>query len=196
MEVLKISDSKLKIMLTRQDMQRYRLNSDNIDYNDSRTKHSFWQILDAVKESHGFDTSGDKVLIQYYPSKDGGCELFVTKLGILPAASERTIAKSNRITMLEERRTVYRFEDFETMLIGARLIKNSSGIKYSDAFLGESGEYYLEIFERGAAYAAGLCEFSRLLEFSVAVPPSKYPYITEHCEKLTDGTAVELLSEL
>jgi negative regulator of genetic competence, sporulation and motility len=195
-EVLKISDSKLKIMLTGQDMQRYRLNSDNIDYNDPKTKHSFWQILDSVKETHGFDTSGDKVLIQFYPSKDGGCELFITKLGILPAASERTIAKSNRITMLEERRCVYRFDDFETMLSGVKLIKSSDGIKYSDAFLGEGGEYYLEIFERGAVSAAELCELSRLLEFARSVPLSRYPYITEHCEKLTDGDAVDLLSKL
>ena len=89
MEILKISDSKLKIMLTADDMKKYRLSRDSVDYNDAKTRRSFSEILSYVKSTHGFNTERDKVLIQFYPSKDGGSELFVTKLGLLPPSSER-----------------------------------------------------------------------------------------------------------
>ena len=92
MEVLKITDSKLKIMLSVEDMKKYRLTKDSVDYNDAKTRKSFFDILNQVKLSHGFNVERDKVLIQFYPSKDGSSELFVTKLGILPPSSEKAIS--------------------------------------------------------------------------------------------------------
>ena len=196
MEVLKISDSKLKIMLTRADMQKFNLKADNIDYNDTSVKRSFWEILDKVKQTHSFDTEGDKVLIQFYPSKDGGCELFVTKLGLLPTASERAISKSDRVTMLATRRLIYKFSDLRSLLLGIRQIAAKKNAKYSEVFVDESGEYYLEIMERGAGKCVYLSEFEHLLEFSERVDRAFYPYITEHCKKLTSGNAIELFTAL
>ena len=155
-----------------------------------------WKILEHVKKNYGFDHEGEKLLIQFYPSKDGGCELFVTKLGILPTASERTIAKSDRITMLTTKRSLYRFESLEELILAVKLIKDTESAKYSEVFLGEFGEYYLEIMERGASRGCGISEFDRLSEFSEKVDKSRYPYITEHCKKLTDGDAIKVFASL
>ena len=109
MELLLISDSKLKVMLSEEDMRRYDLNAETVNYENTETRRAFWKILDEAKERTGFDAASDKVLIQLYPSRDGGCELFVTKLGLIPPVAEKTIAKSNRVTMLAARRGVYLF---------------------------------------------------------------------------------------
>ena len=197
MEVLKISDSKLKIMLTRADMQKYGLSADKVDYNNAATRRSFFEILDSIKTSHGFDTEGDKILIQFYPSKDGGCELFVTKLGLLPTSSERIISKSDRIAMLTTRRDLYIFSNIDDLVKAIKILGFNEAVKYSDVFYdGESepGRYILEVMERGSGRGIFISELDLLLEFSERADNYIYPYITEHCKKLTDGNAFEIFS--
>lgn len=57
MELILISDSKLKIMLTRDDMQQYALDCDTIDYDNTETRRAFWNILDEAKHRTGFDAA-------------------------------------------------------------------------------------------------------------------------------------------
>lgn len=83
MEWIRISTNKLKIMLSAEDAEHYALNCENADYADLMTREAFKEILTDVRQETGFDATEDKVYIQMYPSKEGGCELFVTKLGLL-----------------------------------------------------------------------------------------------------------------
>ena len=81
MELIVISESKLKIMLEKEDMKRYGLFGSELNYDDPPTRKKLLSILDKAKEECGFDTGSEKLLVQLYPSKDGGSEMFVTKLG-------------------------------------------------------------------------------------------------------------------
>ena len=196
MDILKISESKLKIMLTKSDVKKYKLDTDNVDYNDTKTRNKVWEILDYVKKYHGFDHEGEKLLIQFYPSRDGGAELFVTKLENLSHKNERSISRSTNVTMLDSKRTIYSFGSFDDLIRASRIIKNSKSIKGSELFFDGENGYYLEIYERGASRHGSICDFAILLEFSSAVPKELFPYITEHCSKLTRGNAVEQLAKL
>ena len=80
MELILINTSKLKIMLTPDDMKRYSLDIDKMNYDNTETRRVFWNILDTAKHETGFDAASDRVCIQVYPSKGGGCEMYVTKL--------------------------------------------------------------------------------------------------------------------
>ncbi len=80
MELIKISESKLKVTLSADDMAHYDLSCETIDYENTETRRAFWDILDIAKHRTGFDAARDKVYIQVYPCRTGGCELYVTKL--------------------------------------------------------------------------------------------------------------------
>ena len=82
MEWIRISPHKLKIMLSAEDARRYALNCEKADYADIMTRDAFREILTDVQKETGFETEKDKVYIQMYPSKEGGCELFVTRMGL------------------------------------------------------------------------------------------------------------------
>jgi negative regulator of genetic competence, sporulation and motility len=82
MELIVINQSKLKIMLTVPDMQRYELAPGHLDCADAKTRRSFRRIFDDVRMQTGFDTAGERLLVQLYTSRSGGCEIFVTKLGM------------------------------------------------------------------------------------------------------------------
>lgn len=80
MELIKISDSKLKIALTPTDMEKYSLDIQTMDYDKTETRSAFWQLLDEAKHKTGFDAASEKIFVQIYSSAGGGCEMYVTKL--------------------------------------------------------------------------------------------------------------------
>lgn len=82
MELIVISESKLKIMLSGADMVKYELTGEALDCADLRTREAFRHIFDDARDTVGFNTRGERLLVQLYTAKDGGgCEIFVTKLG-------------------------------------------------------------------------------------------------------------------
>lgn len=95
MELIVISESKLKIMLSAPDMAYYELESTRVDCADAHTRAAFRHIFADARSAIGFDTAGERLLVQLYASREGGCEIFVTKLGaeegtLLPPAEEET----------------------------------------------------------------------------------------------------------
>jgi hypothetical protein len=78
MELIVISETKLKVMLDACDLEKYPL---CISGEGVVSMKAFREILAAAREKTGFDACSERVFVQAYPSRSGGCELFVTKLG-------------------------------------------------------------------------------------------------------------------
>lgn len=182
MDFLVVSESKLKIMLTREDMKKYGIDSVDVDYDDPKTRRRFWKILDDAKEKCGFDVAGDKVLIQFYPAKEGS-EIFVTKLGVLPVGAERAISKSSKVAMLSTRRCIYKFESLDAMICAAKIIGDGSSDRRPRAFIGDNGAYYIVADERGGASERG-CDFSYITEYGKEIPSNVGAYIAEHAKEV------------
>ena len=84
MELILISNTKLKIMLNEDDMKQYKIGSE-ADCAESGTRKAIRSILERAKEQVGFNTDGEEIFVQLYTSKKGGCELFVTKCQVREA---------------------------------------------------------------------------------------------------------------
>ena len=180
MEFLKVSDAKLKIMITKAEMTEYGVDGESIDYDTPKIRRAFWRILDKAREECGFEVLGDKVLIQFYPSKDGG-EIFITKLGLASERIAKTVAKSERVTMLLTRRAMYRFPSYFAFCEAERLGAFCEGAGRRDLYLDERGQCYLITEERGGKKDG---EISPLLEFAVEIPDTLIPYVREHLDKV------------
>lgn len=182
MEFLVVSDSKLKIMLTKEEMKKYEIDAEDIDYDNPKTRRAFWRILDVAREKCGFEASGDKVLMQFYPSKDGS-EIFVTKLGLISGGAERTISKSTKVAMLSTRRAVYKFSSFEDMVSAAQLIDTDECERMPRAFFDERGDFYIIADERkGCSERAS--ELSVVSEYGVELPSVLGHYVAEHANEI------------
>ena len=84
MELILIDPTKLKIMLTAPDLIHYELMPGELEHMscaDQRTRTVFKHIFDDAEAQIGFHTEGERLLVQLFTSKCGGCEIFVTKLG-------------------------------------------------------------------------------------------------------------------
>ncbi len=182
MEFLTVSTSKLKIMLTRTDMEKYDIDREDVDYDNPKIRRSFWRIIDKAREACGFEVAGDKLLVQFYPCKDG-CEIFVTKLGLISSGIERTISKSSKVAMLAIRKSVYKFEEREHVKSALALLRHDGYENNPEIYADEKGSYYVIIEERKSLSDNKDC-MSVLTEYGTAVPDNLAKYIEEHSEKI------------
>ena len=195
MEFLLIGESKIKIVLSSDEAKNQGLDTTSADVSGPVARRIFWRILDMAKAEVGFDPKGDKVLIQLYPLASGGCELFVTKLGILSESSARLVSKSDRIAMLSKSRSLYSFDDLDEIVGAARAVKSITGelSPKSDVYV-DGDKYYLSIEEYGKGGEP--LEFPCILEFGMGLTAELSSYIYEHADRLTDGDGIERFSSL
>ena len=97
MELIVISHTKIKIMLTKPDMAYYELSGSDLNSADEHTRRAVRHILSDADRRVGFDTEGERLFVQFFASKDGGCEIFVTKLGKNIDVSQVTDACEERL---------------------------------------------------------------------------------------------------
>lgn len=193
-ELLVISDSKLKVMMDKEDMKKYGLLGSELDYDDPPTRKKLLRILDDVKEQSGFDTAADKLLIQLYPSRDGGSEMFVTKLGLLPVSAEQSLKRSRGVGVFCRGSEIFFTPDFSHLLCMARLCEGLRYIERSHLYFEEGHGYYLVLDERGSGGTPS--PLWPLFEYADAVSPIRRAYIEEHTDCLMEENAIATLSAL
>jgi negative regulator of genetic competence, sporulation and motility len=147
MEWIRINTNKLKIMLTAEDAKRYALRVECAGYSDASTRRAFRNILTDIKKASGFDATEDRVYIQLYPSKEGGCELFITKTGLGGGEVKEAIHKIPYGDVGEEtasvRHATFSFEKTEHLLKVCRCLLERRFAGRSAAFAGDEGRLWL-----------------------------------------------------
>lgn len=209
MELILINSSKLKIMLTGDEMKKYELDIDTIDYDTTATRKAFWSILDDAKSETGFDSASDKVFIQLYPSKRGGCEMYVTKLGEndVPLRTGRTSKSTPRENLQiipaksregdRERFCAYVFETLEAMLCVCRRLLTLEWCGESRAYRDLGGRFFLLLTETYRGMYAPLDELSFISEYGTAENAEQVRlYISEHASCICETDAVATLGIL
>ena len=174
MEFLIISSNKLKIMLDKAEMIKFGLDKEELDYSHPDVRSSFWNILDIAANECGFKCKGEKILIQFYPSKSGA-EIFITKLGILSKTAERSLASSDRLGMLCSELKIYKFDELSSIAKAVHINKNTLPEKIR-AYRGYEGGFYLIFEDRAPDSHASMSEFAN------RIPDELEAYIEERSE--------------
>lgn len=183
MEFLQIGEAKLKIVMTEVELKENGLTG--LPESGPECRRAIWRILDKAKSEVGFDPAGDKILVQFYPTKGAGCELFVTKLGILAPTSAKLVSKSDRITMLSRRRSLYGFATASHLVSYARELCQIEQRPACDLYEASDGSYILVVVEYG--HGADPVEYAAISEFAVPLSEELFPYVTEHLTKVAQG---------
>ena len=137
MEYILINEEKLKVTLDKKDLSAWEMCIDDFDYTNPDAKSIFEGILHYAKKEFGFDTSGHRVLLQLFPSKDGGCELFITKLGELSTGTEGGDNEMN------EKKRAYSFECLSHLLSVCKILNSKEIVLESSAWHTSDGRWYL-----------------------------------------------------
>jgi hypothetical protein len=178
-----INGEKLKVMLSSADMEYYAISCDMLDSDNAQSRCAFRKILEDARGQCGFDAAGAKVFVQVFPSKEGGCEMFVTKLG--DASKINFQSQTNQTG--KKFFYVYSFDCLNKMLEACAMIQR---LQYSD-------ESFAYTDTRRKRYFLTLeTDIPNLSEFGGRRCRSNARfYISEHCSLICEG-AVERLSAL
>lgn len=156
MELIRISESKLKVMLSPEDMRQYALNCDTIECPDSPSRRAFWSILEEAKRRTGFDPAGEKVYVQLYPERGGGCEMFVTKLsGTPPKTDSRTSDIHSAVVdaaSVPETERVYLFSSLGDLLSACSRMRRDPAVTVSRAYVEDSRRRFYLTTDRELTY--------------------------------------------
>ncbi len=204
-----ISDNKLKVMLCQEDLKQFELKADQLDYSNTDTKRMFWDVLSKAKHQTGFDTDGQRVLVQLYPSKEGGCEMFVTKIGLLSTADTQKYANQDKnnnhlfLTSGPQKKNnnstlnLFSFDKTEDLLNVCRRLEALGYIGESSAYSAPNGQKYLLLSDVDFDDYTPPDEFSFILEYAKLEKKENFNYyLAEHGKAICDFDAVSVLSRL
>lgn len=195
MELLLITATRLKIVMSNEDMEKYEITCDSLDYRDSETKRAIRSILDEVKQKIGFDTQGKHVFVQVFPSKDGGCEMYVTKTSTVPDNALPVPIHNNE----KQTATIFRFNNTSDMVAVCCHLKAQRLIYPSQAFCDLEGDAcYLvlysaekDVFGRDPMCLSVANEYGSLIKGDYCSA-----YLKEHCQCICDADAIATLAAL
>ena len=147
MEWIRIGENKIKVMLSPEDAAHYALSPACQQDAAILAGSAFRAILSDVRDAADFDASEDKVYVQLYPSKTGGYELFITKMGVeLTEKSEATPTHKKCGT----RTVALSFTGLSPLIAVCRRLLERGFTGESAAYLDDANRYWLLLKEKGA----------------------------------------------
>lgn len=196
MNIILISEERLKVVLTDRDLDSYGIRLEDIDYDNTKTRRVFWTILDKAKTETGFDAAISRIFIQIYPDTHGGCEMYVSRIG----ERENERKSSDRIRFTVGKRTesavteyLYRFEATDQLIAACRALLATDYTGESQAFV-QNAEYGRECY---LLIKAEEKQSLRLSEYG-SLCKGKYDKsrVREYCSVICDTGAVQTLGRL
>ncbi len=193
MELIRISQTKLKIMLSAEDVQRFEFTTD--EGKSVPDGAALRNILKEARSRCGFDAVGDRVFVQYYPDALGGCEMFVTKLSDENTEKKReetSDRKSSKGARKGESRydsgyIIYSFGSMGHLLLTCKALSAAGYNEESFAYRIEDKCRYYLVLVRETYHAAE--------NNGVRCDSSFYYVLEEHGEMFCDG-AVDKIGNL
>ena len=191
MEIIPIGNKKIKISLTKNDLEKYMLDLSDMDYKSTGTRKAFWSILDDVNKESGFDAAKNRIFVQVFTSPAGGCEMFVTS--VAEECDDPITCVCDPLSGTYP--ATYRFEGIEGLLGACRAL---IGIGYSAEsrafYIGDN--YYLSITAPRKDGSAFLDYGDILTDFGENIGKDEGALIAEHGVCFCRNDAVTKLSKV
>ena len=192
MDFIRISDAKIKVTLTQKDLDRYV--SEGEHDRPSGSHGTLRAILREIRRETGFDVTGERVLMQMFPGSDGGCELFVTRLGKLPDDRPRGQA-ALPASPAPLRSAVFVFDCLSPLLSVCRQLSHIGYPHLSAVYYGDDRLWYLVLQEQIPRDRPSPLSFAE--EFGTRRRAgATLAYIKEHGTCVSGSDAVSVLAPL
>lgn len=208
MELIVINENKLKITLSATDMHKYGLDENEFHLSITNTRRVLSKILHNSPIKTGFEseTPNERLLLQLYPEKGGGCELYVTRLIIDSENCEKEeigmAEQENRLLPIAksqfEQKTgtlCYKFENFSNLISACRASVIINSPLQSSLFFGDDEKYYLFVENRSLNEDSQ--SINLFLEFGELENSERARLaLYEHGKEICKSSAINMLSQL
>ena len=215
MDLIKISDTKLKIMLTASDMDKYEISNDAVCLTDVRIHGALRKMLEDARMKSGFMIDDTRLYVQLYPSIKGGCELFICKLddedacysqesGNLPSLERPALPKPytqtravRKIDKYGRDVCAYSFTSLQDLIGLCRRLCSIGFCYVSNAYTDGKHKYYLFLCDFPAPSLYSLDEYCFLGEYGTRENAKLLQsYVSEYGRLICSEHAVQTLAQL
>ncbi|NLT57891.1 MAG: adaptor protein MecA [Clostridiales bacterium] len=190
MKIELLCENTVKLLLEAEDMDRYGLTFEEIDYNQPSTQRAFRDMMSKVRRDVGFSSDGCRLLVEARACPDGGCILTVTKqpLSRRGRDSRREFTRVSRIEEEgeEEEARIFRFEAVDHLLDASLLLRDIPGMRSARLYHMEEAYYLLAELDQQQDYQLAL---TVLREFGCECPAGLLAPLEERGSQL-EGYAV------
>lgn len=208
MELIMINDKKMKIMLTEKELYRYNLECGSFSMESEDQRHAFRKVLSDACKMGGFDNRSSRLMVQMYPSKKGGCEIFVTKMESTDQECKKALPPSPIVVGIdcgemscEGKDSLctecYCFNNFSHLITVCKqlLICKYSGS--SNAYVSPNGTYYLVLSDISITSTNKSYDMLSFIgEYAKRSDIRALGYIEDHCKSICKRDAVSTLGRL
>ena len=81
MEIIRVTNEKLKLILDSADMKKYGITERALSSDNGTRRRALFSLLEDLQKRTGLDAKGRRTLLEAFPDPAGGCEIFLTVLG-------------------------------------------------------------------------------------------------------------------
>ncbi len=79
MKIKALAENKIRVDLTKSDLEGFNITYDELDYSDVKTKRVIWTLLDEAKKTLGQELNiSGRLTAEVCEKKNGGCVIFFT----------------------------------------------------------------------------------------------------------------------
>ena len=188
MEFSLVSQDKLKVSLSREDLENLNIGGTCLDYSDERTREILLGLLDQGRAEAGFNPRRSKLYIEAYPSDGGGCVVYYTRL-----AAGEVFSPGKFIPGPVP--AVYLFKSLDALTLACtRLLPRCGHRIYKSSVYQLDGSYRLIVWPLD--YNDNLSGFF-LSEFASKIGEGSLlvSFAEEHGTLIREGDAIEALAE-
>ena len=145
MEIIRVGDEKMKLILAAGDMKRYGITEVALSAGTAARRRALSRLLEEVGRKTGIDTLHARTLLEAFPDGAGGYEIFVT---VTPLADTEGV--------------IYRFPAFPPLREAA---KRMQGAERAALYTMGGGEYFLSLSLPALRKDGALSRYSFLEEY-------------------------------
>ena len=208
MELLRVNECKLKVALTKEDLADFDLRAEELDYGNTDTKRMLWEILSRAKHAVGFDTDGARVLVQLFPCRSGGCEMYITRLGTPDDGTGNPREGAVTATSLHYKPShhpptgtgrpgAFGFDRMDRLITVCHRLRGIGYAGESEAYIGDDGRYYLFLEGLDPTGYLSLDEYTFIVEYGSAESVEALRgFLSEHGRAVCARGAVDRLGIL
>lgn len=212
MKIEKISDTQIKFILSRDDLESRNIKLEELSSPSDKTQNLFHDIMEQAMEECNFSAENSPLMVEAVPVASDGIMIIVTKL----PESENA---DNKLTLLSQSKDVHRFKRKSLSLVESERGEEDSISVYAfqtlddvidvssriyDSFHGSNSlykyqnEYFLVLQMDSATNQASIDDIELILDEygrkHVSTVLSKY-YLVEHGEVILKTSAVKALAK-
>lgn len=152
MKIEKLTEDKLKITLSIDDLEERNINLHSFMYNSPESQDLFWELLQTAEKECGFNVDDSMIYVEASTSGGGNFTLLVTKANEATPAIEK-ISKPKKLTNknfrlkrktvpIKHESSIYIFESFDDICEFCNLCNTS--ILHANKLYSMNENYYLK----------------------------------------------------